>query len=115
MFDGYTPGLWLIFSAVIVSGLCWFVNRDLGKGIFWTGGMLLIFQAWLQFINFDGSWPANQPPVEYYHMSKVRSDRLDDLIHSDLSNSDWIDYRRCKFHNVCVRKFESIAEPRSKN
>ena len=31
------------------------------RSVFLSIGMIMIFSAWLDFINFDGSWPSNQP------------------------------------------------------
>lgn len=103
----------LIFSAIGLFVLCWFFSRTIAVGVFFSISMLLIFSAWLEVINFDGSWPKNQPRIEHYEMPKERLNRLNDLINADLSDQEWEDYRRCRYLNVCVRRFQSIAEPRS--
>lgn len=105
----------LIFSAVGLSVLCLFFSRTLAIGVFFSISMLMIFQAWLQVINVDGSWPPNQPRVENYQMSRERVKKLDNLIDANMTKSEWEDYRRCRYLNVCVRRFQSIAELRSKN
>ena len=70
--------------------------------------MLMLFQAWLQFLNFDGSWPWDQPADRRYFASKEEIARLDSIAFAapwPKSAKDWDDYRRCKDLNVCVRLF----------
>ena len=106
----------LVFSVICLTILFTAVSRTVGLYFFLSVGMIMLFSAWLQFINFDGSWPSNQPRIENYKMSKERQDRLDHLKYdafgssSTMTDQDWADYKRCKFNNVCVRRFQSIAE-----
>ena len=92
-----------------MSVLACFVGWQAGRAMFCSVGMLMIFQAWLQIINFDGGWPANQPPNESYIASKQEIARLDRLASTGngppLSDADWADYHRCMKLNVCVRRF----------
>lgn len=106
-----------IFSAICLTILIGIFNIRAATAFFMSIGMLMIFFAWLQWINFDGSWPSNQPRMNDYKISKAKLDKLDDLIYTkgkldDLTSTDWEDYRRCKNLNVCVRRFKSLAEPR---
>ena len=50
----------LVPSGLGVSALGCFFGRRIGRAVFLSVGMLMLFQAWLQFINVDGSWPWNQ-------------------------------------------------------
>ena len=70
--------------------------------------MLMLFNAFLQSINFDGSWPTDQPADRSYIASKEEIARLDSIAFAapwPKSATDWDDYRRCRDLNVCVRLF----------
>ena len=91
-----------------MSVLACFFGWQAGRAMFLSVGMLMIFNAWLQVINFDGGWPADQPPDESYIASKQEIARLDGLAFSgtgSLTDADWDDYHRCMKLNVCVRRF----------
>lgn len=80
----------------------------------------MIFQAFFQWANVDGSWPKNQPRNDNYQISKEKDRQLNTLIFdangkfTDIVNNkeDMEDYKRCRNLNVCVRKFQQFAEPR---
>jgi hypothetical protein len=77
-----------------------------GRTVFLSLGMFMLFHAWLQFINFDGSWPSDQPFRDYYFVSKEEDTRLWALVDfGTMTKADWGDYHRCRDHNVCVRRF----------
>lgn len=92
-----------------MSVLAWFFGWQAGRAMFCSVGMLMIFNAWLQIINFDGSWPADQPADSTYSASKQEIARLDRLTATGkgppLSDAEWDDYHRCMKLNVCVRRF----------
>lgn len=82
-----------------------------GRRVFLSVGMYMLFLAWLQFINFDGGWPADQPPDQevYRWQTKTDEQRIWNAIGDDLSTMtarDWDDYHRCSKLNVCVRNFQ---------
>jgi len=81
-----------------------------GRNAFFSIGMYMIFLGWLQLINFDGGWPADQPPdKEFYHRrTKADERRIWDAMGemSTMTDQDWTDYHRCKDMNVCVRRFQ---------
>ena len=90
--------------SVLVSFFGW----QAGRAMFCSVGMLMIFQAFLQIINFSGNWPADQPADSSYSASKQEIARLDRLAFSGTgspTDADWADYHRCKNLNVCVRRF----------
>ena len=98
----------LILSGLGLSALACFLGRRIGLAMFLSVGMLLLFQAWLQFINFSGSWPWDQPADRGYIASKQEIARLDGIAFAapwPKSSADWDDYHRCKNFNVCVRLF----------
>jgi hypothetical protein len=98
----------LALSGLGVSALAYVFGRRIGRAVFLSIGMLMLFQAWLQLINFDGGWPSNQPPDRSYVASKQELARLDRIAFSEpwpKSSADWDDYRRCRDFNVCVRLF----------
>ena len=73
-----------------------------------VGMLLLLFNGWLQIINFDGGWPWDQPADRSYIASKQEIARLDRIAYAPSwpkSASDWDDYHRCRDLNVCVRLF----------
>jgi hypothetical protein len=75
-------------------------------------GMALVFHGWLQFINFDGSWPWDQPFQEFYSVSKEEDARIWAAVDlPTMTNRDWDDYHRCRDHNVCVRRFARPTTP----
>ena len=98
----------LVLSGVGVSALACFAGLRIGRAVFCSIGMLLLFMAWLQFINFDGSWPPDQPADRGYTASQQEIARLDGIAFAEpwpKSAADWDDYHRCKNLNVCVRLF----------
>ena len=90
-----------------MSALACFFGWRVGRAMFLSVGMSMLFGAWLQFINFDGSWPADQPADSDYIASKLEIARLDRLASTGPwpSSAEWDDYRRCMKLNVCVRRF----------
>lgn len=114
--DSYSPSDWLL-AATGLSVMAFLFNKDFGIAVFSSIGMLMVTFAWAQFINFDGSWPSNQPRNNSYMISKEKLSSIESLALNDnsMSKSDWSDFHRCKKYDVCVRKFQSFAEPRSKN
>lgn len=81
-----------------------------GRNAFFSIGLFMIFSGWLQFINFDGGWPSDQPPDKenYRRLTKADERRIRDAMGemSTMSKQDWDDYHRCKDMNVCVRRFQ---------
>ena len=114
--DAYSPGDWML-AAIGLSACSFFLGRWFGIAVTLSISMLMVLFAWLQWINFDGSWPSNQPRNDNYFISKEKESKLEltALRDNSMSKSDWKDFHRCKKYNVCVRKFQSFAEPRSKN
>ena len=98
-FSTFPLALWPIIGFAVSLR----VSRAFCLGI----GMIMFFQAWLQFINFDGSWPPDQPADDEYIASKQEISRLDRLVSTGPwpSRAEWDDYRRCMKLNVCVRLF----------
>lgn len=101
-----------IFSALGITFIVWLLSKELSIGVFASIGMLLLFSAFIEIINVDGSWPRNQPRDDKYQISSEKLRKLDNLTDADMSSREWEDYRRCKKLNVCVRRFSSLAEPR---
>jgi len=98
----------LVLSGLGMSALACFFGRRIGRAVFLSVGMLMLFQAWLQFLNVDESWPWDQPADRSYVASKQELARLDHIAFSapwPKSAADWDDYRRCRDLNVCVRLF----------
>lgn len=97
---------------LIFAGICWAVlafafGRVVGLiGLFFIA-MPMFFKAWLQFINFDGGWPKDQPYIEYYTPTPEEDRRLWARIEpiNTMTDRDWKDYHKCKDHNICVRRF----------
>jgi len=83
------------------------------RSIFLSVGMLMIFFAWLQFIDFDGSWPADQPIEREFYQRRTRADeqRIWTRVGDNMTDVDWRDYRRCRAVNVCVRRFAGMRRP----
>jgi len=81
--------------------------------VFLSLGMLMIFLSWLQFINFDGSWPADQPIEREFYLRRTKADedKLWPRVSSDMTDVDWRDYHRCRAVNVCVRRFAGLRRP----
>ncbi len=81
-----------------------------GRNAFFSLGMSMFFLGWLQFINFDGSWPPDQPPDKGIagKRTKAEAARLEAFLASidTMDARDWDDYRRCRDLNVCVRRFQ---------
>jgi hypothetical protein len=97
----------IIFSGLAITGVGFMFGKRLGVVFFLSFGMMMIFNAWLNFLNFDGSHPSDQPFVQNYSVSRSDEDRLWRIIGdvNSMSSSDWQDYHRCRLHNVCVRRF----------
>ena len=98
----------LVLSGMGMSALACIAGLRAGRAMFCSVGMLMIFQAWLQIINFNGSWPSDQPFRDDYYVSKAEDARLWAAIGPNMSamtTTDWADYHRCRDHNVCVRRF----------
>lgn len=78
-----------------------------GRNTFFSIGLYMIFLGWLQFINFDGGWPADQPADKDYYLRITKADeqRIWNAMReiSTMTKQDWDDYHRCKQLNVCVR------------
>ena len=92
-----------------VCGMFWPMFRS----VFLSIGMLMIFSAWLDWINFDGSWPRNQPIEREFYLRRTRAD--EDKLWSrmgktldDMDAQAWADYHRCREVNVCVRRFDGL-------
>lgn len=70
----------------------------------------MIFWGWLQFINFDGGWPSDQPPDKEFYLRLTKADEkriwnaMGEM--STMTKADWDDYHRCMKLNVCVRRFQ---------
>lgn len=81
-----------------------------GRNTFFSVGLIMLFSAWLQLINFDGSWPADQPPDKQFHLKRTKADekRILEAMGAieTMTKQDWDDYHRCNKLNVCVRKFQ---------
>lgn len=81
-----------------------------GRNTFFSFGLFMIFLGWLQFINFDGGWPSDQPPDKetYRWLTKADERRIWDAMGeiATMTTEDWDDYHRCKDLNVCVRRFQ---------
>lgn len=81
-----------------------------GRNTFFSIGLYMIFLGWLQFINFDGGWPSNQPPDKdfYLRITKADEKRIWNAMGemSTMTKDDWDDYHRCMKLNVCVRRFQ---------
>lgn len=98
----------LVLSGLGISAFGCFFGWRVGRAMFCSVGMMLLFGAWLQTINLDGSWPAGQPADRSYLASKEEMARLDSIAFAapwPKSAKDWDDYRRCRDFNVCVRLF----------
>lgn len=81
-------------------------GKDVGKLFFAGVAMIIIFRAFLGFINWDGSNPPDQPWLEDYTPTKTEMKRLDDILYSgEITKKDADDYWRCRQHNVCVRRY----------
>lgn len=80
------------------------------QSVFFSIGMIMIFSAWLDFINFDGSWPSNQPMEKDFYLRRTRADedKLWPRIDGEMTKQDWADYHRCRDVNVCVRRFDGL-------
>lgn len=93
--------------------LCGYLSgsKIFGHAVTLSVGMIMIFAAWLQFINFSGNWPIDQPYVRNYIPSESELKRLEYIVQRTniMSKEDWDDYRRCKLHNICLRKFDKTA------
>jgi allantoicase len=108
-----------IVNAVLFSLLFGLIGAF--GGMFWqlfrsallSLGMIMIFGTWLDTINFDGSWPSNQPVEREFFLRRTKADdskiwtRIDD----NMSERDWADYHHCYDVNVCVRKFAGMRRP----
>jgi len=74
--------------------------------------MLMIFSAWLQFIDFDGSWSHDQPRDDEFYLKRTKVDerRIWSAVDINMSKADWADYHRCNDLNVCVRRFAGLRK-----
>ena len=81
-----------------------------GRNAFLSLGMYMFFLAWLQLINFDGSWPSDQPPDKGITSERTKAEAAKLEAHlgsiDTMTKQDWEDYHRCKDLNVCVRLFQ---------
>jgi hypothetical protein len=115
----YSVGDWVLSGigmSILPFAVCLFLKNGLeigfvvGRTFFLSVSMCLFFKAWLQFINFDGSWPADQPFVDVYTPSAAETARVDSALVHEMSKQDWDDYHRCLKHNVCVRRFARASQ-----
>jgi hypothetical protein len=68
--------------------------------------MFMLFHGWLQSINFDGSWPRDQPIDENYVPSQAEQERVRAIeLSSPITKENVDDRTRCLSFNVCVRRF----------
>ena len=108
-----------IFSGICISLLFGACGLPFGTALratrsaFLGLGMIMVFSAWLQFINFDGSWPKDQPREDkfYYRRTKADEHRIWSAVDDNMSKDDYDDYHRCNDLNVCVRKFAGLRKP----
>lgn len=81
-----------------------------GRNAFFSLGMSMFFLAWLQLINFDGSWPTDQPPDKQFRLNRTKADekRIWDAMGAieTMTKQDWDDYHRCNDLNICVRRLQ---------
>jgi len=79
-----------------------------GRNAFFSIGLMMIFWAWLQFINFDGGWPSDQPPDKSLTLTEADKTRIWNAMGdmSTMTKAEWDDYHRCMQLNVCVRRFQ---------
>ena len=117
--DLVLSGIGLTIMAAIVA-LLWGFRSSLrwGRNAFFSLGLFMIFQGWLQFINFNGGWPADQPPDTEVHHWQTKADeqriwaKVDPI--QNMTSRDWDDYHRCKDLNVCVRRFAGLRREAGK-
>jgi hypothetical protein len=107
----FTPGE-VIFSALSLTFLCFLFSRTLAVGFFFSIGMIMLFPVWLEIINFNGSWPKDQPRTPHYSASRGKISTMYKITDDNMTSSDWEDFRRCRDVNVCVRKFKGLREGR---
>lgn len=108
-----------LFNATVFSFLFALIGFpfDMGfkmfRSVFLSIGMLMIFLAWLDFINFDGSWPSDQPVERDFYLRRTRADedKLWPRIDSNMSRQDWVLYHRCREINVCSGRFMGLRRP----
>lgn len=111
-----------VFNATAFSLLFGLIGAPFGmfvtmfRCVFLSIGCLVIFSAWLDFINFDGSWPSDQPIERDFYLRRTKADedklwpRMGSNL-DDMTSRDWADYHRCRDVNVCVRKFAGLRRP----
>ena len=103
----------LLFGLV---GAAWGMYWSMFRSLFLSIGMLMVFSAWLDWINFDGSWPSDQPIERDFYLRRTRADedklwpRMGKSL-DDMTKQDWADYHRCRDVNVCVRRFAGLRRP----
>ena len=111
-----------LFNATMLSLLFGLLGSACGmfwpmfRSAFLSIGMLMIFSAWLDWINFDGSYPSNQPVEKNFYLRRTKADEEKlwprmGKNWDDMTAADWADYRRCRDVNVCVRKFDGLRRP----
>lgn len=111
-----------LFNATMLSLLFGLLGAACGmfwpmlRSVFLSIGMLMIFSAWLDWINFDGSYPSNQPVEKNFYLRRTKADEEKlwprmGKNWDDMTDADWADYRRCRDVNVCVRKFDGLRRP----
>jgi len=102
-----TPGE-LIVSAITLSIVvgCFTFSWNNFLWFFSSVGMMLIFYAWVVWLDPNNNWPANQPRMEHYTPTKEERHRLLNTLGSDYTSQELDDYHRCYKYNVCVRKFQ---------
>ena len=69
-----------MFNATAFSLLFGLIGAPFGmfvtmfRCVFLSIGCLVIFSAWLAFINFDGSWPSDQPIERDFYLRRTKAD-----------------------------------------
>lgn len=96
-----------LVAGIGITVLAFCFGRMVGFTVFFTFGCWILLSAWTQHINYDGSWPKDQPYQQYYTPTHEEDRRLWGLVDpiDKMTKQDWDDYHRCRQHNVCVRRF----------
>ena len=103
-------GMSLLIYVIVLPGGHRDIAFRIGRGAFLSIGMVMIFAAWLQIINFNGGWPSDQPRDDNFYPTRADEQRIDARIDSNMNDADYADYHRCKRVNVCVRKFSGLRK-----